>query len=57
MWVNSEKYVFSDHVVSGGLKLYAQFEQIFSLVDGIYKSCEDTFDYLTIERLNLEIPK
>jgi hypothetical protein len=30
MWVNSEKYIFSDHVIENGLQLYSQFSRVFS---------------------------
>lgn len=36
MWVNSEKYIFSDHIISGGLALFAQFELVSKLIMDMY---------------------
>ena len=28
LWVNGEKYVFSEHVIESGTKLFAHFEEL-----------------------------
>lgn len=56
MWVNSEKYIFSDHIISGGLALHSQFESVVKLITVMYKSCQDTYDFLSVESLNAEMP-
>ena len=58
MWVNGEKYIFSDHVVQGGLDLFSQILKLNELIKKIYKDCSDfSFEYTIVEKANAETPK
>ena len=32
MWVNGEKYIFSEHVVTKGINLFAKFQELTNLI-------------------------
>ena len=57
MWVNTEKYIFSEHILENGKKLFGQFEKVKQLIFDVYKDCQETYDFSTIERLNEEMPQ
>lgn len=53
MWVNGEKYIFSDYVVKGGLELCSHLGKLIEIIKQIYKTCsDDSFDYSVIEKAN-----
>lgn len=58
MWVNGEKYIFSDHVVQGGLELSSHLGKLIEMIKQIYKNCSDnSFDYSVVEKANEETPQ
>ena len=57
MWVNGEKYIFSDHVVQGGLELSSHLGKLIEMIKQIYKNCsDDSFDYSVVEIANEKTP-
>lgn len=56
MWVNGEKYIFSEHVIQKGLELYSQFLLLVKTIQGIHLDCSDEFDYDAIEMANANTP-
>jgi hypothetical protein len=57
MWVNSEKYMFSDHIIEEGIAVHRQFELVRKLVAEVYSDCQETYDYTAITNLNRDLPK
>ena len=39
MWVNSEKYIFSEHIVQTGQDLSSQFNKLVDLTTKLYFNC------------------
>lgn len=41
MWVNGEKYVFSQHVLDGGIALFKTFNDIKEKISQVYNWIKD----------------
>ena len=48
MWVNTEKYIFSEHILENGKKLFDQFEKVKQLIFDVYEDCQATYGFSTI---------
>jgi hypothetical protein len=59
MWVNGEKYIFSEHIVEGGQQLYEQFKSLLACITSINRDLSSpnlNYDFDQIEEQNRLIP-
>ena len=54
LWVNGEKYVFSDHVVESGIELFNHFTELRKEITAFFSGHFDSADALNNEGLIVE---
>ena len=57
LWVNGEKYVFSQEVLDAGSKLFQQFRMIQGIIRNIYEWIIEDTVHVTVEEIIEEMAK
>lgn len=57
MWVNGEKYVFSQEVLDAGRKLFQEFRMIQGIIRNIYERIIEDTSNVTIQEIMDDMAK
>ena len=55
LWVNGEKYVFSDDVIEAGDKLFSSFNQVKKQINDFVRSVEENASTIKFTQSNQQI--